>query len=53
VSRCLEVPGLADWLMIVAKDNLGLTALEGNRIRALWKNSCRAIAKNVRALSLP
>ena len=34
-------------LIFAAKDNLGLTALEGNRKRALWKKACRAIAKNV------
>jgi hypothetical protein len=33
--------------MTAAKDSMGLTALEGNRARALWKKSCRAIAKNV------
>ncbi|KAL1412723.1 Nucleoporin nup84 [Vanrija albida] len=30
----------------LTKDSLPLSALQGNRARALWKKSCRAIAKN-------
>nr|XP_019044194.1 nuclear pore complex protein Nup107 [Kwoniella bestiolae CBS 10118]OCF23124.1 nuclear pore complex protein Nup107 [Kwoniella bestiolae CBS 10118] len=30
----------------MTKDSIGISPLEGNRRRALWKKSCRAIAKN-------
>ncbi|WOO81998.1 Nuclear pore complex protein [Vanrija pseudolonga] len=30
----------------LTKDSLPVSALQGNRARALWKKSCRAIAKN-------
>lgn len=33
-----------------ANDSLTGSAMEGNRTRALWKKSCRAIAKNVGSL---
>ncbi|WWC91661.1 uncharacterized protein L201_006607 [Kwoniella dendrophila CBS 6074] len=45
--RGASLMGGRRWTMGgLTKDSIGMSPLEGNRRRALWKKSCRAIAKN-------
>lgn len=56
-GRRWSVGGLSEFAQVrtlvdmSAKDSLPVSALQGNRARALWKKSCRAIAKNVSCCS--
>ncbi|WRT70272.1 uncharacterized protein IL334_007267 [Kwoniella shivajii] len=45
--RGASLMGGRRWTMGgMTKENIAFSAMEGNRRRALWKKSCRAIAKN-------
>ncbi|ORY33501.1 putative nuclear pore complex protein [Naematelia encephala] len=45
--RAASIMGGRRWSMGgMTRESIGMTALEGNRTRGLWKKSCRAIANN-------